>query len=533
MISAPALANRLLAGATFGAVIAHLVQLLNPQIDVSVADTIAAYLSYGLICSFVAGVPLVLLHLLAGRATVHDPGSGTGSGWIAAAAFAAAATVWMHAYVLRIYLPRSAVRALANAAIVTGLAGFALMTIWLLSRSLRERRPSLESAAAAALVVLTLAILHARRDAYVNVTRTTAAPPAITAPPRQPVIVVGVRGLPYDWMLTLEGEGAMPQLSRLRKESFVSRVQPFPSTSSAAVWASLTTGKLPHRHGVTGRFAYETLLNRRGEPLLTLPLGIGFRRWGLIPPVRRLAARLPAGRSAPFWRMFNAAGRETSIISWPGVAAPGLQTPPARDARSTRFDAAVSHAVANDEARTRAAREAIQKRQPLVVVALEGLGTIADALRLRTNVLPERGSEAGEAIRVYCDALDRLIGELAASTPRNATIVIVSPTAVRVPTIPRTPLAIAGAFLVDAEDEGADEGILLIRGAGITPRELHDPVEVVDVVPTVLLDSGLPLARDLDGRPLLEALDRATAAARPLVFIQTYETAPGHQRSSH
>jgi arylsulfatase A-like enzyme len=48
-------------------------------------------------------------------------------------------------------------------------------------------------------------------------------------------------------------------------------------------------------------------------------------------------------------------------------------------------------------------------------------------------------------------------------------------------------------------------------------------VSVVDVVPTLLFASGLPLARDMDGRAAFEAFDGEFVRSNLLSFIQTYE----------
>jgi arylsulfatase A-like enzyme len=46
---------------------------------------------------------------------------------------------------------------------------------------------------------------------------------------------------------------------------------------------------------------------------------------------------------------------------------------------------------------------------------------------------------------------------------------------------------------------------MMLAGAGITRGRREERVSLMDVVPTVLAAAGLPAARDLDGRPLLES----------------------------
>ena len=75
---------------------------------------------------------------------------------------------------------------------------------------------------------------------------------------------------------------------RATESAYFTRLEPFRTSSPKSLWASLATGKLPYRHGVTGRFSYRTPLNRN-DPFLLLPSGVGFRAWGLVPPVERIS----------------------------------------------------------------------------------------------------------------------------------------------------------------------------------------------------------------------------------------------------
>lgn len=50
-----------------------------------------------------------------------------------------------------------------------------------------------------------------------------------------------------------------------------------------------------------------------------------------------------------------------------------------------------------------------------------------------------------------------------------------------------------------------DQGILMMRGPNIVQDELVHGASLLDITPTILQVFGLPLGRDMDGRPLLEA----------------------------
>src|SRR6185369_14663582 len=136
---------------------------------------------------------------------------------------------------------------------------------------------------------------------------------------QRPVILVAIRNLPYDWIVTMEGEGGLPFFQQAHDRAYFTRLEPFPTTTPKSLWASLATGKLPYRHGVTGRFSYRTPLNGPDDRFLLLPNGVGFRVWGLIPPVERISAALPSGDALPLWAMFERLQFHASVTGWPST----------------------------------------------------------------------------------------------------------------------------------------------------------------------------------------------------------------------
>jgi hypothetical protein len=336
----------------------------------------------------------------------------------------------------------------------------------------------------------------------------------------RPVILVAVRNLPYDWIVTMNGEGMLPFLEQLAGRAYFTRLEPFPTTSSKSLWASLATGKLPYRHGVTGRFSYRTPLNR-DEPFLLLPNGVGFRAWGLIPPVTRISAPLPAGNALPLWSLFQRLQLDAGVVAWPSVKTQAAAAPPGtieqRFNGTGKARTAILQALASDAA----AVEKIRDHHALTVVALEGFEKTQRALHIFSNELPPRTSMKGEALRAYAQQLDRWLAAIVREHPDHL-IVICSPSAVVPPTLPVNAYALSMS-LVSRDDPGADDGFVLITGPGTAHRENPSPAYVVDVVPTVLFAAGLPVGRDMDGRILTDAFGEETLRASALSAIQTYE----------
>jgi len=70
--------------------------------------------------------------------------------------------------------------------------------------------------------------------------------------------------------------------------------------------------------------------------------------------------------------------------------------------------------------------------------------------------------------------------------------------------------------------EHTDTAMLLIRGRRVLPGRQLSRGSVLDVAPTVLYLLGIPLARDLDGRLLEEAIDPSVLQQSPVTYIETY-----------
>ena len=534
--------KRVLAGAIFGLYMANLLYFLNPQIDITPLRLATVTILYGLICGLLFGTALWLLRMLRvwifGKPETEGTYRPHGFGFVVFAAFVAAAVYWIHLEAFQIYLPRNAVRILSKATnLITGTA-FALLFLWVAERNASRRISRLIFLGGVSLIAITSFFLYERRDSYRTEKREAVVASIGTVAGRRPVIVVAIRNLPYDWIVTLGGEGSIPFLDQVRQRAYFTRLEPFTSNSPSALWASLATGKLPYRHGVTGRFSYRTPLNRAdpSERFLLLPSGVGFRAWGLIPPVQRISAHLPSGDSLPLWSMFERLSFHTAVVNWP-QATRGSASGVVTDREIA--DASTADHVATIAQRfngTGPARERILKgldadkraldairagTYELEVVWLEGFSQAQRALHIFTNDLPPRATVKGEALRAYAEQIDRMLAELVQSHPDHL-IVVVSPSGPALPGLADTPFAIV-RDAITPQDPGADDGFVLIDGAHTAHRENPAPAYVVDVVPTVLFAAGLPVAVDMDGRVLSEAFDEELLRLNPLSAIQTYE----------
>src|SRR5436190_2921824 len=311
--------KRVLAGAIFGLYMAHLLYFLNPQIDITPLRLVTVTIVYGAICGLLFGTALWLLRVARVRLIGRPEGFRThGFGFVVFAAFISSFIYFLHLTAVQIYLPRGAVRILSKATNAITLTAFILLALWVLERNADRRTSRIIFLAGVVLIALSSVLLYQRRESY-RIERKNVVVATIGAVAgHRPVILVAIRNLPYDWIVTMNGEGLLPFFEQHSEHAYFTRLEPFPTTSSKSLWASLATGKLPYRHGVTGRFSYRTPLNRE-DPFLLLPEGVGFRAWGLIPPVTRISAPLPAGHALPLWSLFQRLQLDARVVAWPSL----------------------------------------------------------------------------------------------------------------------------------------------------------------------------------------------------------------------
>jgi len=513
--------KRVLAGAIFGLYMAHLLYFLNPQVDITVARLATVTLIYGLTCGLLFGSILWVLRLLRVRLFGRPGAYRThGFGFVVLAAFLSSFIYWVHLTLLDIYLPIGAHRILSKATNAITLTAFVLLALWVFERNADRRLSRAIVICGIVLIAFSSVFLYQRRESYRTERKNVVVATIGAVAGHRPVILVAIRNLPYDWIVTMKGEGLLPFFETATERSYFTRLEPFPTTDWKSLWASLATGKLPYRHGVTGRYSYRTPLNRT-EPFLLLPYGVGFRAWGLIPPVERISAQLPSGNALPLWALFDRLQLSAQVVRWPSVATPSIpasQIGPAAE----RFRAAgtAQPRILTGLADDLGALQRIDGDLALNAVALEGFSVAQRALHIFRNDLPPRGSMKGDALRVYVQQLDRALGAIARAHP-NHLIVICSPSAVVPPELPANAWTLATNALSRGEP-GAEHGFLLLEGAAAAHRENPAPAFVVDIVPTVLFAAGLPVGRDMDGRVLTDAFTEEMLR-QSLSAIQTYE----------
>src|SRR3989441_5160693 len=162
----------------------------------------------------------------------------------------------------------------------------------------------------------------------------------------------------------------------------------------------------------------------------------------------------------------------------------------------------------------------------LKMVYYEGPDTTSHLfMRDRPPLLPgvdRRDMELfGGIIDRYYERQDRFIGEIVATAGPDATILVVSDHGFKSDTN-RPPRGDARIDKGNAADWHTPVGVLVMAGPDTPKGRDLGSASILDVAPTILSLYGLPIARDMDGQPLTEAMTPDFLRRHPVSWVDSY-----------
>jgi hypothetical protein len=381
-------------------------------------------------------------------------------------------------------------------------------------------------------------------------------PPSLTVVPTgQRLVVLAVDGVDAATLDRLRRAGRTPTFDRLLGQA-VAAMTSDADRDPARVWTTIATGQPPERHGVRSLEARQVAgLGGRLQPA-----GSGWSAITAATDLLRLTRPAIASgdtRLIPaFWEVAARAGLRTAVIHWwatwpaPGdlgvvvsdrailrlehggaqdgeIAPPALyqslqSTWPARRARAaSRSAAAVAPGTGGDLAAT-LLRSAEIDATLLDLASDQGLGTpdllvlYLPGLDIAQHALfenpgqgtlpPSAAAERLAALEHYYGFLDAsLAAWLGTSTGERRLVALVTQ---------------------PGRVERAGAGLIALSGTPAATSRLS--ATLTAVAPTVLHALGIPIARDLESRPLEDLFTDTFAGAHPIREIATY----GARRSS-
>ena len=507
--------------------------------------------------------------------------------WALCLVFAAAGVVhWVHAARFNFFLPAGINRRLIKAALWLSLA--AVITFYTALLHSLQQRPYGRRSKAGFLLLAVLAsyVVFERRDAFKPQPQPAPRSSTIPAAEHPTLLVVGIEGLTLDVVLPLAEQGELPFLSQIRRQGSAGRLAGIAPSQRIPSWFTLATAKFPFRHGMVGDRRYSASFVQEGLEFHLTPVGLGFRRWG-IPGGELPGSAPPPDGALALWQITAGLGFDTAVLDWPGATfvqsqqdlglnatlfaaetAPidpeqlaespaGLQASPLADRLAFAQDlevAARARQWLEQRQRTGAVSLAPQLTQnqdqgagansatdsntaasvssgQALFVGLSGALDISlDTFGAYSSVQFEGllGAERernAERLRAYYRALDDVLRDLWAAVPEPRWMVIVSPYGLRT----RVGTERLGSLIQPERDfEGktsnAPDGAFLAYGPAIEPGRFVSRMEITDLAPTILYGTGLPAARDFDGRVRTEVFRTEWLNEHAITYVPSYET---------
>ena len=389
-----------------------------------------------------------------------------------------------------------------------------------------------------------------------------AAPPApssfrpLRAPDRagKQVVLVGLDGADWRVLRPLVERGELPTLARLMKEGAWGPLHSLPGYNSAAIWASIFTGKSPRQHQVLD--FYRTRL-----PGTTGPGIFSVHRTFFIEVADQLAkyqlvSRRTVDRSflraRPLWEILDDLGAQVGVVDGYQISVPArpLATPggfffsyalnpvsrqPGFDPNSIAPDRLplliqppealrfyVPHAALPDfdwQAATLLDVLAAQEQPDFVNIYAHQPDAVQHDRwkwfepQLFVGVDPADVQRYGDAIPERHRAIDRFLAALIERIDPGTTLMVVSDHG-------HSPTLVDRLY---SQHRHGPPGIVLLWGDAVKGGLEIADAGVFDVTPTVLHLLGYPQGTDMPGRVLREAFEPGSAAAAAPRTIESYD----------
>ena len=381
--------------------------------------------------------------------------------------------------------------------------------------------------------------------------------------PRPHALLIGVDAGEWDVLGPLLDQGRVPSFARMRDQGSSGKLRSLePLTKSPIIWATIATGKVPQKHGILDFFVKQRARERARE-------GATNASEGESPATSNL------WRVRPIWQILGGLGHTVGVVgwwtTWPAQPVNGVLvsdyiqydtgTWPKKDSRRTYPDSlnavverlrvkpddvswaelfqfvpaidstkatprqvALLHNLkwiyAADLTFYRVGMELYRKKHPdFFTVYFRGVDEVShmywDIDLPRSFNPPLTDAETAwlkHLIPNYYVFTDRMIGSFLKETDKNTDVIVCSDHGFQ-----------GGATGVMAHKL---DGMIFMMGPHVEKGGNISGATVLDITPTILAMFGLPVARDMDGRPIPGGLNaNLVKRMEKETRLLTYETA--------
>ena len=359
-----------------------------------------------------------------------------------------------------------------------------------------------------------------------------SAPPELS----QPIVFIGIDSADWKWIDPLQEQGDMPTLDRLIREGVRAPLKSLvPPQKSPTIWTSIATGKRPGKHGIgdfnTGADRAQTPNLRKAATYWEI-LGVLGRTqavlgWWITHPATEVNGVLVSD----FLPYFAQVNREDPSAVFPHdlwsvmyrlVVRPrdvddellgqfvDLELIREHGDEGKALIADLRSYIAGDLTYLAIARELYEPdRFDVFTVYFRGLDMACHKYwryfqpkRSRLEESDWRVRACGGVISGYYRFADSLVTDVLSFVSEDSRVMIASDHGF-------TGHRRIGGREARGVQMHSDTGILIMHGPGVSKGTELDSAEVKDLMPTLLVMSGVPPADDLDGRVLVDAFEPA------------------------
>lgn len=582
------LVSAALGSALLAADVVLLTLFLNPDVSAAAEFLpllLALFLPYwlaGTLALLSLAAVLGLVRVWPGELRPPLPGLPSFTTFALVAVGAAAALFWGNLEACRDAVPPESVRALGRVAFgcatAAGLLLAVALNVWWFPRRRGGGSAALVVLAAASALILPLAARPQPSPRLLPIRLRTER----VSPPRR-VVLVGIDGLSAQLVREGAQHGRLPAFAKLLRRGTHGSLRTLLPTEGPPVWTSIVTGRSPFAHGVKSFSRYRLRGSTTSYDLLPKGALVSWlERAGLVSRVPVTAA---SRRSRAVWEALNAFGIQAGVVRLYGThpaqrvqgfmlsnyfyvlrddplrAREALNPPDlldevrARALAPRQLDAALvarllprpepaaadgvpwrsellGRALAPDLSYARAGRGLRAAYDPpFFATYFYGMDVVGHSFQRYAR--PDDFGDVREAdierygavIERYAALAGEWVDELATGLRGDDVLLVVSGYGMRPASWWRRVLAaLGGAAPPPGEHAGGNSGFLLAVGAGVRAGAVLEGASVLDLAPTILYLMGLPVARDMEGRALVELLDPGAAQVAPVTFIPSYES---------
>ncbi len=384
------------------------------------------------------------------------------------------------------------------------------------------------------------------------------------------VFIVGLDGADWSIIDRLEAQGRLPNLARLRREGAWGVLRSQPPLLSPIVWTTIATGRRPLDHGIMG---FLTVRNGKTEPVRSderqvrafwnsaseMGVSVGVIGWYASWPAEKVNGFLLSDRIG-YHQVAGDARKENTGLVHPNTLLPEIESIREQlesglgPASTARFFKAGSEArgqrIPIDQERldtfvgvlrtTELYRELVPRLvdrfdPDLTAVYFEGTDSVGHLFAEFADpplvgVDPEMARHLAPAFDRFYEYIDTVLGEIVARLdPERTTLMLVSDHGFKTgESRPRS--STRSRHGDQAPLWHRPEGILLMWGRGVREGVELPESSTYDVLPTAFRALGVPLALNLEGRPV-DAAYTAELLAHPLRSVDDYEAMGRRERA--